>query len=60
MSSPLGRPSEIAVETGDLMACTWELAVIGFERDAWLQTVLRNPGGPDLDAYCAVQMNAEV
>lgn len=60
MSSPLDRPEEIVVETGDLMACTWELAVIGFERDAWVQTVLCNPKGPDLAAYCKQEMNAVV
>ena len=31
--------------------CIWELAVQAHERQAWLQHVLANPNGPDLDAY---------
>jgi hypothetical protein len=36
------------------------LAVVAYERDAWVQHVLLNPGGPDLDAYLAQQLNADV
>jgi hypothetical protein len=39
--------------------CVWDLRVIGFERDAWLATVLRNPGGPDLNAYLQQQLNED-
>lgn len=61
MSSPLDRPSAISLEQGDdLMACTWELAVIGFERDAWVEKVLRNPDGPDLEAYFEQRLDAEI
>lgn len=34
-----------------LCACTWELRVIGYERDAWLNTMLAPPEGPDLESY---------
>ncbi len=34
-----------------LSACVWELRVMAFEREAWIETVLANPEGPDLDAY---------
>lgn len=60
MSSPLDRPGQITVERGDLLACTWELAVIAFERQAWVNTVLNNPKGPDLQGYCAKQLTAEL
>ena len=43
-----------------IVACAWELAVLAFERDAWVQTVLANPRGPDLDAYLARRLNADV
>jgi hypothetical protein len=36
-----------------VIACVWELAVLAFERDAWVETVLANPTGPDLQAYLA-------
>lgn len=29
----------------------WDLRLLSFERDAWVETVLRNSEGPDLDAY---------
>jgi len=31
--------------------CVWELAVIGFEREAWLAHVLTLADGPDFEAY---------
>jgi hypothetical protein len=40
-------------------ACVWDLRVIGFERDAWLSKVLRNPGGPDIDAYLDEHLNED-
>ena len=44
----------------DAIACVWDLAVVGFERAAWVRHVLANPVGPDLDAYLADVMNADV
>lgn len=38
-----------------LIACVWELAVLAFERQAWIDTVLANPSGPDIDAYLTRQ-----
>ncbi|URN17268.1 MULTISPECIES: hypothetical protein [Streptomyces] len=37
----------------DLIACVWELEIIKFERDAWVNTVLARGGldGSSLDAY---------
>lgn len=39
-------------------ACVWDLTVIGFERQAWLERALANPAGPGLDAYLARQLDA--
>lgn len=44
----------------DLDACIWDLAVIAFERDAWVEHVLRNPRGPDLEGYLAARLNRMV
>jgi hypothetical protein len=41
----------------DFTACTWDLAVIGHERSAWVRHVLARPQGPDLDAYLADRLN---
>ncbi len=59
-SSPLDTPNQIEPAEPDLLACVWELAVHGFERQAWLQTVLQNPTGPDLAAYLGQQFNGDV
>jgi hypothetical protein len=43
-----------------LSACTWDLHLIGFERDAWVETVLKRHPEPDLDAYLAHTLEADV
>ncbi len=42
------------------IACVWDMAVVAYERDAWVQHVLMNPGGPDIEAYLAAQLNVDV
>ena len=44
----------------DSIACLWDLAVVAFERQAWLHAVLKNPHGPDLERYLAAQLNDDV
>jgi hypothetical protein len=52
-------PSSLAPVTGGPMACTYELAVIGFERQAWLNHVLAGPK-PDLGAYLGARLHGDV
>ena len=58
--SPPDKPAELLdmTATGPT-ACVWDLRGIGFERDAWVSTVLRNAGGPDIDAYLAQRLNED-
>jgi hypothetical protein len=42
-----------------LVACVWDLAVISFEREAWVTHVLR-PARPDLDQYLDSALAGEV
>jgi hypothetical protein len=44
----------------DPIACAWDIALLAHERTAWVAHVLANPGGPDLDAYLADQLSAEI
>jgi hypothetical protein len=37
--------------------CVWELAIVDFESRAWLEDVLANPDGPDLERYLKRQLN---
>jgi hypothetical protein len=59
--SPSGEPENLAevTHTG-VSACVWDLAVICFERRAWLETVLMNPSGPDIEGYLARRLDALV
>ena len=59
-SSPCDTPEEITPAEPELLACTWELAIHAFERQAWIETVLNNPAGPDLAAYLDRRFNGEV
>ena len=43
-----------------LIACVWDMALMAFERQAWVNTVLNNPRGPDIDAYLATRLNRDV
>jgi len=40
--------------------CVWELGIIDFERRAWLEDVLMNPKGPDIERYMGRQVDADV
>jgi hypothetical protein len=52
-------PTDLRPVSGGLTACTWELAVTGFERQAWLEHVFA-AREPDLNRYLAAQFEAEV
>lgn len=39
--------------------CVWELKVIGFECDAWVDKVLRMPSGDALNAYMDTHLDGE-
>ncbi len=59
--SPSANPRDLVYRTpSGLAACVWDLAVIGFERQAWLDTVLANPSGPDVEAYLSRRLEGRV
>lgn len=43
-----------------LIACVWDLRVMSFERDAWVEEVLRNPSGPDVEGYLSRRLSEDV
>ncbi len=43
-----------------IMCCVWELAVMWFERNAWIKHVLSKNSKPDFTAYLNETFNAEV
>jgi hypothetical protein len=42
-----------------VIACVWDLRVLAFERQAWLETVLKSSGNVNLDAYLQRQLNED-
>lgn len=56
-----GDPSSLHLRpvTDGLTACTWELAVIGFERQAWLDTVYA-ADEPDVERYLTTRLEADL
>ncbi len=60
--SPKDDPLTFAYQTPTgLAACVWDLAVICFERQAWIATILSNPkNAPDMDAYLQQRLEADV
>ena len=50
-TSSLDGPLDLIPATDGLSACVFDLQVIWFERNAWIEKVLGNPKGPDIDAY---------
>lgn len=59
-TAPLDRPSQFAPVEDGPVACVWELAVLKFERDAWVEDILSHPESPDLAGYLQAQLNADV
>lgn len=47
-------------ETGGSHCCVWDIAVIAHERQAWIDCVLANDAGPDLEAYLERTFEADV
>ena len=41
-------------------ACFWDLNLQAFERQAWIDSILANPAGPDVEQYLATRLNADV
>lgn len=50
-TSSLDQPLELSPGKDGLSACVFDLQVIWFERNAWVDKVLANPNNPDLEAY---------
>jgi hypothetical protein len=60
--APAGDISDVRStnETGGSTACVWDLAIIEHERKAWVECVLANDEGPDLDAYLGTVLEADL
>jgi hypothetical protein len=59
--APKGRPGTLEYHWPPGAGfCVWELAVCWFEREAWVETVLKKPQTPDLEAYLVRELHADI
>ncbi len=56
---PLQDPGQMQPIVHPGAGCVYELGIVDFERRAWLDDVLANPAGPDLDLYLGRRYDAE-
>ena len=60
-SGPSAQLSDLNYTTPTgLSVCVWDLKVQSFERDAWVEEVLQNPRGPDVEGYMRRRMSGDV
>lgn len=60
LSSDVGDAAALRRHPSQAIGCVWELSVTDFERRAWIETILANPAGPDVDAYLAKRLVGDV
>ena len=58
--SPKDDPTAFTQVENQAAGCVWELAVVDFERRAWIEDVLANPNGPDLERYLERRFDGDV
>ena len=59
--SPTDEPARLTYSTpSGLVACVWDLRVMEFERQAWLDTVLKQSSNPDFDAYLNIRLDEDI
>ncbi len=49
-------PATFKRVTDELIACIWELRVVAFEREAWIETMLKSSSRPDVQAYLDLRL----
>jgi hypothetical protein len=59
-AGPLETPRAMTPLPHPAAGCVWEMAIIGFERQAWLDEVLASADGGSIDRYLARRLDADV
>ena len=55
------RPADLRYLTPTgVIVCVWDLRVLCYERQAWMDKVLTNADGPDLEAYMGCRLSEDV
>lgn len=59
-SAPAQVPETLRPHSSPAIGCVWELAVVDFERRAWLTHILSPSEGPDVAAYLNEELHTDV
>lgn len=60
ISYPEAPTALVDVTSTSLWGCVWDVGLVAFERDAWIETALSALGTPDLERYLARQLQGAV
>ncbi len=55
-----GSSNMVALPPAGSMACVWEMKVICFERELWLEKILLNHTNPDFESYARTGLSAMI
>jgi hypothetical protein len=58
--SPKRSPIAFVPVENQPAGCVWELEIVDFERRAWIEDVLANPDGPDVERYLDRRVDNDV
>jgi hypothetical protein len=58
--SPKADPISFQPVENQPAGCVWELAIVDFERRAWIEDVLASPSGPNLERYLERRLDEDV
>jgi len=58
--APLDGEPDFSPVDDEITACVWELPVLAFERDAWVETVLKDADRPDVGAYLERRLEGQI
>jgi len=59
--APAGRARGFErFQSRDIVSCVWEMQVLAFEGQAWIDKVLAPPDGPDLPGYLRSFLGGEI
>lgn len=59
-TSPVDDPAALTPVVHPAAGCVWELGIIDFERRAWLEDVLANPAGADVERYLGRRLDVDL
>lgn len=62
MRAPLEQPTQFATGVKEVVGCVWEMTIVNFELQAWMNTVMNSDATPDekLNDYVAHRMPSAI